>query len=100
MFGQKKTPILTGIRGGLKDIRIPEKHSSDLMSHLNPEKPIGLVNIGNLFLKKCHRTLCKSMKLLFQFFLIEGLFRHFGILVRLHQFSMKEIKQTLLAIDR
>ena len=42
-----------------------EEQISDILFELNPDKSTGPDKIGNALLKKCHKTLCKSLKLIF-----------------------------------
>ena len=50
----------------LNSTNYTEEEISDIMFELNPDKPTGPDKIGNTFLKKCHKTLCKSLKLIFR----------------------------------
>ena len=45
-----------------------EEQTSDILFKLNPDESTGPDKIGNTLLKKCHKTLCKSLKLIFHFF--------------------------------
>ena len=50
----------------LNSTNYTEEEISDIMFELNPDKPTGPDKIGNTLLKKCHKTLCKSLKLIFR----------------------------------
>ena len=43
-----------------------EEQISDILFELNPDKSTGPEKIGNTLLKKCHKNLCKSLKLFFR----------------------------------
>ena len=43
-----------------------EEQISDILFELIPDKSTGPDKIGNTLLKKCHKTLCKSLKLIFR----------------------------------
>ena len=43
-----------------------EEQISDIFFEHDPDKSTGHDKIGNTLLKKCHKTLCKSLKLIFQ----------------------------------
>ena len=59
----RKTPSIPPI---LNTANYTEEQISDILFELNPDKSTGPDKIGNTLLKKCHKTLCKSLKLIFR----------------------------------
>ena len=50
----------------LNSANYTEEQISDILFELNPDKSTGPDKNGNTLLKKCHKTLCKSLKLIFR----------------------------------
>ena len=66
VFSKCEKVTTTYTNKSLNKLTCSEKRIGDILFDLNPDKSTGPDRIGNLILKKCHKTLCKPMKLLFQ----------------------------------
>ena len=56
----------TNTNESINKLTCREKQIGDILRDLSPDNSIGPDRIRNLILKKCHKTLCISKKLLFQ----------------------------------
>ena len=89
LFGQSKTPILTGTRGGLNGLKISDKELSDIVSHLNADKSTGPNSIGNLILKNAITLFVNPGNYFFKHSRIKCIFQNFEKLVSYTNFQRR-----------
>ena len=62
VFSKCEKVTTTNTDESLNKLTCREKQIGDILCDLNPDKSIGMDRIGDLILRKYHKTLCKSMK--------------------------------------